>query len=63
MEKMHGSGAFKNRLREMGFIKGRKLDIVRYAPLHDPLEIKINDSCVSLRVEEADKIEVSIFDR
>lgn len=58
IQKMRGSGAFKNRLREMGFIKGEKLEIIRYAPLQDPLELRIKGYNVSLRIEEAAMIDV-----
>ncbi len=51
-----GSGFFLRRLREMGFISGSELEIVRYAPLKDPLELRISGYHVSLRVNEADNI-------
>lgn len=60
--KVNGSGAFKNRLMEMGFRKGTELEIVKYAPLKDPVEIKLCGYNVSLRVEEAAQLEVTILD-
>jgi DtxR family transcriptional regulator, Mn-dependent transcriptional regulator len=51
-----GSSPFKKRLGEMGFRKGEVLKIVKYAPLKDPLEIKIKDYNLSIRVEEAKAI-------
>ncbi|MBD3345801.1 MAG: FeoA family protein [Chitinivibrionales bacterium] len=53
-----GSGAFKKRLLEMGIVKGAKLTIIRYAPLRDPMAIEIKGSHLSLRVCEAENIEV-----
>ncbi|MFP4521253.1 MAG: ferrous iron transport protein A [Fibrobacterota bacterium] len=55
---IEGTGPIKKRLLEMGFSKGEKIDIVKYAPLKDPLEIKIRKFHISLRVSEADRIEV-----
>lgn len=51
-----GSGPFKKRLGEMGFRKGELLKILKYAPLKDPLELRIKDYNLSLRVEEAKEI-------
>lgn len=56
--KINGSGAFKKRLLEMGFMKGVKLHIIKYAPLKDPIEIEIKGFHLSLRVNEAAEIEV-----
>lgn len=58
--KMHGSGAFKTRLMELGFIRGKIMKIVKYAPLQDPMELFVTGSLVSLRIEEAMNIEVEI---
>ena len=51
--KVQGSGAFRKRLQEMGFIRGTELVVEKYAPLRDPIEIIIKGYHVSLRVEEA----------
>ncbi len=59
--RVNGSGAFKNRLMEMGFRRDVELRIVKYAPLKDPVEIRICDYNVSLRVEEAEKIDVEVL--
>ncbi len=58
INKVGGSGAFKKRLLDMGFMKGAEIEIVKYAPLKDPLELVIKEFHVSLRVAEADKIRV-----
>lgn len=47
------------RIEEMGVTPGEKIEIVRYAPLGDPIEIKIRGYLLSLRREEADLIKVS----
>ena len=53
-----GSGAFRRRLLEMGFLKGERLYVEKYAPLKDPVEIVIKGYHVSLRVEEAASIAI-----
>jgi DtxR family transcriptional regulator, Mn-dependent transcriptional regulator len=54
--RLEGIGPFKKRLGEMGFRKGEKLKVLKYAPLKDPLEIRIKDYNISLRVDEAKAI-------
>ncbi len=56
INKVGGSGAFRKRLLDMGFMKGAEIKIVKYAPLKDPLELVIKEFHVSLRVAEAEKI-------
>jgi len=56
--RLNGSGRLKNRLMELGFRRGETISIIRYAPLKDPVEILVAGCNVSLRVEEADMIEV-----
>lgn len=60
--KVHGSGAFKKRITEMGFIKGKELTVIKKAPLQDPVEYAIMDYNVGLRREEAQMIEVELLD-
>jgi len=59
--KILGSGGFKKRLVELGLRRGKELKVVRYAPLKDPMEVCIDSCHVSLRVEEADKIDVKLI--
>jgi Fe2+ transport system protein FeoA len=47
------------RLREMGLLPGTIIQLVRWAPLGDPLEIKVRGYHLSLRREQADHIEVT----
>lgn len=60
IQKVNGSGAFKKRLLEMGFMKGVELSIIKYAPLKDPIELLIKGFHISLRVNEAAEIFVEI---
>lgn len=54
-----GAGPFRRRLLEMGFLRGATLYVEKYAPLKDPMEVILKGTHVSLRVEEADRVEVS----
>ena len=48
------------RIEEMGLTPGEKVEVIRYAPLGDPVEIKIRGYCLSLRKAEADLIMVTV---
>lgn len=56
--KVAGSGSFRRRIVEMGFVKGKVVEVVTRAPLGDPIEYAIMDYHVSLRKSEACHIEV-----
>ncbi len=56
--RIRGRGAFRKRLTEMGFIRGKNIQVVKSAPLKDPVEYRILDSNVSLRRSEASLVEV-----
>ena len=56
--KVYGHGSFRKRIIEMGFVKGSKVKVILNAPLRDPIEYEIIGYKISLRREEADKIEV-----
>lgn len=56
--KVNGHGSFRKRIIEMGFVKGSKVKVIMNAPLKDPIEYEIIGYKVSLRREEASKIEV-----
>jgi len=56
--KLMGTGAFRRRLMEMGFIRGQVVEVVKKAPLKDPVEYHIMGYNVSIRNEEAKHIEV-----
>ncbi len=53
-----GSGAFNQRLREMGIMEGCVIEVVRLAPFGDPIEILVQGYNLSLRKHEASFIEV-----
>ncbi len=56
--KVLGHGGFRKRIVEMGFIKGKTVEVVLNAPLKDPIKYKILGYEISLRRNEADMIEV-----
>ena len=56
--KVTGRGAFRRRIIEMGFIKGKKAEMLTKAPLQDPTVYKIMDYEVSLRKSEAELVEI-----
>ncbi|MDE7426443.1 MAG: ferrous iron transport protein B [Muribaculaceae bacterium] len=59
VSKVHGHGAFRKRVLEMGIIKGRPIQVLLQAPLNDPVKYRVMDYEVSLRRSEADLIEVT----
>ena len=54
-----GDGAFRQRLLEMGFVRGAKVTVLKNAPLLDPVEYMIMGSHISLRHSEAMQVEVT----
>ena len=56
--KVYGHGGFRKRIVEMGFIKGKTVEVLLNAPLQDPVKYQIMGYEVSLRHQEADMIEV-----
>ena len=56
--KVLGHGGFRKRIIEMGFIKGKEVEVLLNAPLQDPVKYKLMGYEVSLRHQEADNIEV-----
>ena len=57
--KIRGRGAFRKRITEMGFVKGKVVTVVKKAPLRDPVEYNIMGYEVSLRHSEAQLVEVT----
>ena len=53
-----GKGQLRNRLLEMGIIKGTEIEITKFAPLGDPIEIKLRGYDLSIRKKEAALIKV-----
>ena len=56
--KVKGHGGFRKRIVEMGFVKGKSVEVLHNAPLQDPVVYRVMGYEVSLRRQEADMIEV-----
>ena len=56
--KVKGHGGFRKRIVEMGFIKGKTVEVVLNAPLKDPIKYRILGYEVSLRRSEAEMVEI-----
>ena len=57
--KLHGEGAIKRRIMDMGITKGVQIHVRKVAPLGDPIEITVRGYELSLRKADAEMIEVS----
>ena len=58
--KLHGEGAVKRRIMDMGLTKGVEVYIRKVAPLGDPIEVTVRGYELSLRKEDAGLIEVEV---
>lgn len=58
-----GSGAVARRLMEMGVVPGAPVRVVKFAPLGDPLEVRVRDYHLALRRNEAQTILVVISEK
>ena len=58
IEKLHGEGALKRRIMDMGITKGVQIYVRKVAPLGDPVEVTVRGYELSLRKADADLIEV-----
>ena len=56
--KLHGEGAIKRRIMDMGITKGTEVFVRKVAPLGDPMEVTVRGYELSLRKADADLIEV-----
>ena len=56
--KLHGEGAVKRRIMDMGITKGVEIYVRKVAPLGDPVEINVRNYELSLRKADAEMIEV-----
>lgn len=56
---VRSNGLLSHRLMEMGLIEGTEVEVVRRAPLGDPLQVRLGDYELSLRSSEADLVEVA----
>ena len=57
--KIHGSGALKRRIMDMGITKGTEIYVRKVAPLGDPVEVTVRGYELSVRKEDADILEMS----
>ncbi|MCE5204821.1 MAG: ferrous iron transport protein B [Porphyromonadaceae bacterium] len=60
--KVNGSGAFRKRILEMGFVRGEEVKSVLNAPLKDPIKYEIMEYEVSLRRSEAVMVEIAMLE-
>ena len=58
--KVFGHGSFRNRITEMGFVRGKAVKVIKNAPLLDPIEYEIMGYRIALRKSEAELIEVTV---
>ena len=56
--RLHGEGALKRRIMDMGLTKGTEVYVLKVAPLGDPLELTVRGYELSLRKGDAELIEV-----
>ena len=56
--KLHGEGALKRRIMDMGITKGVEIFVRKVAPLGDPVEITVRGYELSLRKADAEMIEI-----
>ena len=56
--KVHGEGALRRRLLDMGITKGTQINVLKTAPLGDPIEVTVRGYELSLRKAEGEIIEV-----
>ena len=57
--KLENAEKIKNRLKNMGLVNGVKIRVVRKAPFNGPIEIKLRDFYLALRVDDAKYIKVN----
>lgn len=59
--KLNAQGRLLYKLLDMGFVNGASIEIIREAPLYDPMELKIQNYHITLRKSEATLIEVEMI--
>ena len=59
---LKGKGEICHRLSEMGITRGTQVEVIRFAPMGDPIDIMIRGYHLSLRRQEAEAIQVAIAD-
>ena len=56
--KLHGVGAIKRRIMDMGITKGTRIYVRKMAPLGDPMELHVRGYALSIRKADAEMVEV-----
>ncbi len=56
--RLHGEGAVKRRIMDMGITKGAEVTVRKVAPLGDPIELTVRGYELSIRKDEAEKVEI-----
>ena len=59
VEKLGGNGELRQHFLDMGIIPGAEITLVKYAPLGDPMEFRLHGYELTLRIADAEKIEVT----
>ncbi|MCR5414130.1 MAG: ferrous iron transport protein A [Kiritimatiellae bacterium] len=57
--RLHGEGAVKRRIMDMGLTKGAEVVVRKVAPLGDPIELTVRGYELSIRKDEAEKVEIA----
>lgn len=60
VKKLHGEGATKRRIMDMGITKGVEVSIRKVAPLGDPIEVNVRGYELSIRKADAEMIEIQM---
>lgn len=59
--KINAKDKLRYKLLDMGFVQGAKIDVIREAPLYDPMELRVQNYLIALRKEEARAIQVQMI--
>jgi Fe2+ transport system protein FeoA len=62
VDALQGNDAILQRLLEMGLLEGEEIEVLAFAPLGDPVEIRLRDYRLSLRRSEAARVQVTVTD-
>ena len=62
IEKVGGDGALRQHFLDMGVIPGAVVTLVKYAPMGDPMELRIHGYELTLRLDDAKQIEITKVD-
>lgn len=58
IERLHGEGAIKRRIMDMGLTRGTEITVRKVAPLGDPMELTVRGYELSVRKDDAQRIEI-----